>query len=622
VIAFDATGTRVAIGGDDGFVRVWRLDSSGAAVEKQLHDGPVRDVTFSPDGRLASAGNDGTAKVWDLARGRVILAGCSARVVGDGGPPAMTTVRFDALGLLAAAGDDSGTGCVWQTFSGEVISPLRGHRGAINAIRWAADLSWVATASDDGTAGIWSPYFGKLIVQPLRHDRAVTALAITGERTLVTGDSEGGLHLWKLPAQRPFGDDGNIRAPVNADVRLSGHAGAVVAIAVSPDGSLLATAGADRLAKLWNAATGQPIATFEQSDALTSLAFAGSALATGSTDGTSRLWNTTAVKPRIRVLDSPVHALAISRTGVLAAARDDTYISLGDGDTTLDGHDRSVLAAVFTPDGSRLITAGADSRPFVWDVARKVEAVKLPDVDKPGPLQSMAAAPDGVRFASAGADVRVWSLATPDSVSVLDSAGAHIDVLAYAPAGDVLVGGGIGGALRVWTNEGAPVVQKLNNDVTALAFSPDGHAIAIAAHSTVELRAFDGAQIAAHPSMLIEGTPGLVRTIVFACGGACLVTGGESGIAEVWDVKSGKRLATRDPGAGAISGLALGDGGETLWIATEGNIVGAWPLRVETRPVSALECFAAAHVPWRLGADDVVSRREGELHGQRGSDCK
>ena len=622
VIAFDPGGTRVAAGGDDGVVRVWKLDGA-ELVHVHAHAGAVRDLAFSRDGRLATVGNDGIARVWDLARGTHVDSQCAPLEATALRSP-LTTVRFDGLGLLAATGAEDGTGCVWQTFDGTVVTPLRGHTGAITAIRWSADLSWVATASADGTARVWSPYFGKIVVEPLRHRRAVTALEVTGTDSLISGDAGGVLHLWRLPAHRPWGDDGNKIVPIAGDTLMAGHGGPVVALALSADGALVASGGADRLTKLWQASTGQPIATFEQAEAITSVAFAGSTLATGSRDGSSRLWDTTAVKPREQVLDSPVHALAVSRAGVVAAGRDDSVISLVGTDATLDGHLGRVLAVAFTRDGKQLVSAGEDPAPIVWDVATRTAREPMPVVDRPGPLRSIATAPDGERFATAGADVRVWSLRTR-SARVLDSAGAAIDVVAYAPTGDLLVGGGGGGgggALRVWNGGVLAAQVQMHHAVTALAFAPDGTRLAIAGPAAVEIRAIEHGRIAPTALTTIDGSPSDVGALAFACGGACLVTGSDAGIAEVWDATSGKQLGTRDPHAGAISGLAVDASGTTLWIATEGNTVGAWQLRLETRDVAALACFVAARVPWRLGADDVVSRSEGGPHAERGSDCK
>jgi WD40 repeat protein len=223
--------------------------------------------------------------------------------------------------------------------------------------------------------------------------------------------------------------------------------------------------------------------------------------------------------------------------------------------------------------------------------------------------------PDGEHVAT-GPQVRLWSLHTGTSTE-LDAGGQKIRALAYAPAGDILVGGA--DSLVVWDASGTRIATLPAMPISALAFSPDGRSLAVGGVAQARVYRVDHGQISATPVASMDGVPGEVRALVFACDGACLVTGSDAGSAQVWDVAKGKLLATHDPHAGAVSGLAL-EHGTRLWIASEGNTVSWWDVHVETRPASALDCFLATHVPWRLGSDDVAT--EGEPHGQRGPDCK
>ena len=92
----------------------------------------------------------------------------------------------------------------------------------------------------------------------------------------------------------------SISAHSNADAELPvrlvvqlGHAGAVNAAAISPDGRLVATASGDKTARVWDTATGKELlALTGNSDSILAISFSpdGRWIATGSEDGIAALW--------------------------------------------------------------------------------------------------------------------------------------------------------------------------------------------------------------------------------------------------------------------------------------------------------------------------------------------
>src|SRR5262249_21953637 len=128
-IALSPDGSSLACAGgtssDTGFVKVFDAKSGAELFTMTGHTGPVRSIAFSPQEQyLASATDDGTAKLWDAKTGKLVRT-IAAR---DSSIIALGALAFSPDGkLLAGAPTEDATVRIWETATGRQVSVLRGH---------------------------------------------------------------------------------------------------------------------------------------------------------------------------------------------------------------------------------------------------------------------------------------------------------------------------------------------------------------------------------------------------------------------------------------------------------------------------------------------------------------
>jgi WD40 repeat protein len=327
------------------------------------HTGRVDDVAFSPDGALlATAGWDGTARLWDAAsRGTVDPLATFTR--------STDYVAFSPDGSrLATAGWD-GTARLWDaTGRGNIDTPLAalsGNTDGINGVVFSPDGALLATASEHGTARLWDATGRGTVHTPLATlsgyaDWVNVAFSPDGA-LLATAGWDGTTRLWDATSR------GNIDTPL---ATLTGHTDGINDVVFSPDGTLLATAGVDKAARLWDATsrgTVTPLAAMTgHIGPVDYVVFSpdGTLLATASVDGTTRLWD--------------------------ATSRGTVGTSLA---TTRNGDIGPIGGVLFSPDGSLLATAGKDDTVRLWDTVwlRDVDAGQLVDAACVDPANRLTA---------------------------------------------------------------------------------------------------------------------------------------------------------------------------------------------------------------------------------------
>lgn len=253
------------------------------------------------------------------------------------------------------------------------------------------------------------------------HQGPITALAWSAGPFLASAAADRKVILWQMPDGQP--------------VHTLEGPGVVRALAMSPDGKVLAGGGDDGTVQLWDVAPGKPGARLQgPTDWVLSLTFSpdGKLLAGGGYDGVVRLWDVAAGK---KLLDIPAQAPPAANAPppppnavwALAFSPDSKLLAIGGADAQvylvnpadgkivrpIPGHTSSVTALAFHPSGTLLVSASKDRTVRLWNPANG-QAIKA--LEGHGAwVQGLTFLAQGTRLASVSADqtVRLWDLTDP-----------------------------------------------------------------------------------------------------------------------------------------------------------------------------------------------------------------
>src|SRR5262245_23809180 len=562
----------------------------------------VRFIASSPDGKVLLTASLNETCLWTSEGAR---AGTRiARLLPHAGD--VLAARFSADGKTLLTRNRT---CMqrWDATNGQALGPPEETPYLVASAVFSSDGQWVLTASRKGIAQLWNADTGRPLGKTLEHV-GVTLVALSRDGKLALTGSDGEAYLWDLAAGtrrgEPFRHDG------------------LRALVFGPDDTTVLTAGADKMARLWDV-SGKFIRPFEHPQALTAAAFApdGATILTGSEDGSARVWITASGKQlgTMMVHAGPINSVAFGPGKTVLTGSADKSTRVWQLKTPVRPrlvfqHTRPVVRVAYSPDGRTLLSAGQDGAARLWATANDKPERKL---QHKVPVDAIFS-PSGDQVLTGSANiVRLWDARTDKQIAgfshegelIVNGERREVAVLtfAFAPDGRTIVTGSSNlkgdleadGALAgradlvrpdpvrpdparpgpscaaLWDALSGKLIRILPHPgaVNAAAFSPDGQTLLTAGQN--EGRLWDVATGRLRARLSHNAS---VFRAIFSADGSLALTADARGTAQVWNAATGQRLSHAQFEGGIYAAAFSGDG-KVVFSAGQDKFAHAWDTR-------------------------------------------
>jgi RNA polymerase sigma factor (sigma-70 family) len=492
VLSPDGTSLAVSTGPNTRKVYLWKWQTGEKPRSIRVRENGHRFLAFSPDGKVLAGADDSNQdiRLWDVASSRVRM---EIRISeSDGSPRGHLAFSPDGK-ILACTGhhrDQTGVILLWDPRTGRSLGRLETGAAGPELLTFSPDSRRIATATISG-ARVWDLASGKeLAAEDEAHLASIESLAVSVHDLVATASGDHTVRLWDLATGRQ-------RQKLQ-------HGSRVQAIALSPDGTKLASSSLDDTVRLWDAQTGREIyrlAGHGKTGGRRSLGFTpdSSRLLSWGDDSYLRIWDVGNGKA--------LAEYALRPSGVKFPGED------GDG----NGIERMNLllgASAFSPDG-RMFVMSVSTHFYAFAVDTGRELAKFPTGMRS--VSSLTISPDSKTMLANG-----WGAAIqtklPDGRMRFSTAPNHPVYLCELPTGKLLK------SLELPGSIGGPVAFSAAGKLFAEASGESNLAIRICAMP-------DGKEVRS-----FQGFRSNVRSLAFAPDGEQLISGMLDSTALVWNL--------------------------------------------------------------------------------------
>lgn len=461
---------------------------------------------------------------------------------------------------------------IWEVATGYEVAEIM-YQGNTTSVNFSPDGQWVLSAGCDeytnyscsrGSAWVWEAATGQEITH-VTHERQINNVAFSpdGQWVVSAGCDEHPSYWCTRSSARVW------EAATGREVARVSHEGIINAVTFSPDGQRVVLGSDDGTVQVWEATTGREVMRVTHRDSINAVTFSpdGQRVVSGSDDGTAQVWEAATGRHRAQMT-----------------------------------HEDSVRTVAFSPDGQWVVSGSDDGTARVWEsetgleIARMMHesAVRVVAFDPDG-RWVVSGAVSGLTQNSGTVSARIWEVATGDEIG-RETYVREVYGVAFGPHGDWVVTNGCDevytnfgqiycrvSSVRVWKPApGHILVQaKYRSRVDSVAFSPDGrYAIFGVYNGLAEIWNIRSGRIVTSTEQYC-----CVQAVDFSQDGQHVISAGcdrgdpdgscYASSARVWEIETGQEIA-RGIHTGMLTTAAFSPDGQMVVSGSQDGIVRTW----------------------------------------------
>lgn len=497
---------------------------------RQLPSSSINAIAFSVSRHLlASAGEDGDIKIWDIKSGKELR-----RINGSG--HSIIDLRFQDNDSLLIAADKKSNLQHWSVSENFKPTFLNFSQKDILALSFSADGTRFAAGGGDGEVFIGNTKSGEEICRIPFEGRILSVAISPDGRMVAAGNFENQIVFWNIEANKKI-------------QQINTPGGAVRCATYSQDNKWVATGRRDGSIQVWDANSGSETMRFKSDcEGVLSINFSknGKYIITGGVDAGVRFWDSHSGQELYRIENHQdwVQSLSISSDGsLLATGASDGHVYLYDlihlkTKMAFMGHGGFIYDSVFSVDGSLLMICGDDGV-CIFDAHKGILTQRLTNY------------------------------------------GAKFRCAAFSPDSLVVAASDIGGNIHVWNrNSGKEIIclSTENEWTSSVSFSPDGSLLACASSGGVRLWSMINGEQMHYFATQHEAA---FDVVFFPDAGRIVCSYGDDGV-KIFDIKLGCEIYSSQPHEGWIEEIAVAGGNNlAAWANSAGITIFDADLRRE-----------------------------------------